>query len=258
MNDIINAMVSMFFCILRPLGAFIIFPLFSMGVLLTNFIRNSVIICLALPIFLQNYNFSERLPVGILSLASIAFKEIIIGFFIGLSFTIVFWAIDAAGQIIDTLRGSTISSIFNPAISDSSSVTGVLLYQFVTVIFIISGGLQSVLNVLYNSYELFPLDSVLTIRWSVVKFAFSLWESFISLMLSFSIPMVIGIFLCDMGFGFLNKTAPQLNVFTLSLPVKSCVSVFILLLVIHVFPDFINAGINADIFSSLLRDLLHE
>lgn len=61
-----------------------------------------------------------------------------------------------------------------------------------------------------------------------------------------------------MGFGFLNKTAPQLNVFTLSLPVKSCVSVFILLLVIHVFPEFINAGISADIFSSLLRDLLHE
>ncbi|MBJ9239934.1 type III secretion system export apparatus subunit SctT [Citrobacter braakii] len=258
MNDVINAMVSMFFCILRPLGAFLILPIFSMGILLTNFIRNSVIISLALPIFLQNYNFSERLPVGILSLAGIAFKEIIIGFFIGLSFTIVFWAIDAAGQIIDTLRGSTISSIFNPAISDSSSVTGVLLYQFVTVIFIISGGLQSVLNVLYNSYELLPLDSVLTIRWSVVKFAFSLWESFINLMLSFSIPMIIGIFLCDMGFGFLNKTAPQLNVFTLSLPVKSCVSVFILLLVIHVFPEFINAGINSDLFNSLLRDFVHE
>lgn len=258
MNDIINVMVSMFFCILRPLGAFLILPIFSMGILLTNFIRNSLIMVLALPIFIENYNFSVKLPSGILYLTGIAFKEIIVGFFIGLSFTMVFWAIDAAGQIIDTLRGSTISSIFNPAISDSSSVTGVLLYQFVTVIFIISGGIQSVLKVLYDSYELLPLDSALTINWSVVKFIFALWESFVNLMLSFSIPMIIGIFLCDMGFGFLNKTAPQLNVFTLSLPIKSCVSVFILLLVIHVFPEFINAGINSGVFNSFLRDLLHE
>ncbi|EOO6515179.1 type III secretion system LEE export apparatus protein EscT, partial [Escherichia coli] len=86
----------------------------------------------------------------------------------------------------------------------------------------------------------------------------SLWDSFIKLMLSFSVPMIIGIFLCDMGFGFLNKTAPQLNVFTLSLPVKSLIAIFILLLVIHVFPDFITANIHSDIIDRSLPSMINE
>ncbi|EET8981777.1 type III secretion system LEE export apparatus protein EscT, partial [Escherichia coli] len=116
MNEIMTVIVSSFFCILRPLGMFIILPIFSTGVLLSNFIRNSIMIAFTLPIIVENYTFSEKLPSGIFQLTGIVLKEISIGFFIGLSFTILFWAIDAAGQIIDTLRGSTISSIFNPSI----------------------------------------------------------------------------------------------------------------------------------------------
>ncbi|WXP23680.1 type III secretion system LEE export apparatus protein EscT [Escherichia coli] len=258
MNEIMTVIVSSFYCILRPLGMFIILPIFSTGVLLSNFIRNSIMIAFTLPIIVENYTFSEKLPSGIFQLTGIALKEISIGFFIGLSFTILFWAIDAAGQIIDTLRGSTISSIFNPSISDSSSITGVILYQFISVIFVIHGGIQSILDKLYLSYEMLPLQADIAFNRALIDFLFSLWDSFIKLMLSFSVPMIIGIFLCDMGFGFLNKTAPQLNVFTLSLPVKSLIAIFILLLVIHVFPDFITANIHSDIIDKLLPSMINE
>ncbi|MCZ5545081.1 flagellar biosynthetic protein FliR, partial [Escherichia coli] len=87
---------------------------------------------------------------------------------------ILFWAIDAAGQIIDTLRGSTISAIFNPSISDSASITGGILYQFITVIFVIHGGIQSVLDKLYLSYEILPLQADIAFNRALVDFLFSL------------------------------------------------------------------------------------
>ncbi|EFF0709253.1 type III secretion system LEE export apparatus protein EscT, partial [Escherichia coli] len=117
---------------------------------------------------------------------------------------------------------------------------------------------QSILDKLYLSYEILPLQADIAFNRALIDFLFSLWDSFIKLMLSFSVPMIIGIFLCDMGFGFLNKTAPQLNVFTLSLPVKSLIAIFILLLVIHVFPDFITANIHSDIIDRSLPSMINE
>lgn len=83
MNEIMTVIVSSFYCILRPLGMFIILPIFSTGVLLSNFIRNSIMIAFTLPIIVENYTFSEKLPSGIFQLTGIALKEISIGFSLG-------------------------------------------------------------------------------------------------------------------------------------------------------------------------------
>ncbi|AXD08602.1 hypothetical protein CHE29_06285 [Salmonella enterica] len=38
---------------------------------------------------------------------------------------IPFWAIDSAGFLIDTMRGSSMGSIYNPTLSESSTLLGV-------------------------------------------------------------------------------------------------------------------------------------
>ncbi len=51
-----------------------------------------------------------------------------------------FRAIDMAGFLIDTLRGATMSTLFNPCMGMESSIFGVLFTQLLTVLFLISGG----------------------------------------------------------------------------------------------------------------------
>ena len=43
-------------------------------------------------------------------------------------------------------------------------------------------------------------------------------------------PVVIAMFLSELGLGFISRFAPQLNVFFLSMPVKSAVALLMLIL----------------------------
>ncbi|BET82100.1 type III secretion system export apparatus subunit SctT [Edwardsiella anguillarum] len=255
MKDTVDIIITIFICILRPLGAFLIIPIFSLGNFLSPLIRNAFTLAISLPIIHQNINITEVMPHEISSLSLFVLKELMIGFFIGLSFTIIFWAIDSASQLIDTLRGSTIASILNPAINDSSSVTGVFLYHFVNIIFIIHGGIEDILSTLYSSYQTLPISQSIEINGQLISFIYSLWNSFLKLLVSFSIPMIVGILLTDIAFGFLNKTAQQLNVFTLSLPIKSLIAFFILIIVLHTYPSLVKEAIalNKNLITLLLE-----
>lgn len=50
-----------------------------------------------------------------------------------------------------------------------------------------------------------------------------------------SAPIVVSLFLTDVGLGFLAKTAPQFNVFAVGMPLKILVGIAILLLVVPGF-----------------------
>lgn len=50
-----------------------------------------------------------------------------------------------------------------------------------------------------------------------------------------SAPIVVALFLTDVGLGFLAKTAPQFNVFAVGMPLKVLVGVAILLLLVPSF-----------------------
>ena len=50
-------------------------------------------------------------------------------------------------------------------------------------------------------------------------------------------PVIILMFLATIGLGFVNRTAPQLNVFFLSMPVKSALGVWMLMLYLRFVMD---------------------
>ncbi|EBQ2510631.1 SPI-2 type III secretion system apparatus protein SsaT, partial [Salmonella enterica] len=82
--------------------------------------------------------------------------EVIIGFLIGFCAAVPFWAVDMAGFLLDTLRGATMGTIFNSTIEAETSLFGLLFSQFLCVIFFISGGMEFILNILYESYQYLP------------------------------------------------------------------------------------------------------
>jgi type III secretion protein T len=51
--------------------------------------------------------------------------------------------------------------------------------------------------------------------------------------------MMIMMFLSDMGLGLMNRFAQQLNVFTLSMPIKSALALFVLILYLPILFGFL-------------------
>ena len=119
MNLVLNEEIAhLAFLMMRPLGMTLLFPLLQAGNLGSPLVRNAVLMALALPM-LAVVPVPEDIGEGWTWLSYIP-GELLIGLVLGFCGAIPFWAVDMAGFIIDSLRGATMSEVFNPAMSVQS------------------------------------------------------------------------------------------------------------------------------------------
>lgn len=244
---IINAINEWLFCIalafMRPLGMALFFPLLKSSNLGSAFLRNGVLLSLLLPVLpviheqLRVYQHGAWL--------SVVVSEIMIGIIIGFFAAIPFWAIDMAGFLIDSLRGATMGTVYNPTMEIQTTIFGLIFTQFLCVLFLASGSFNLLLNVLYHSYYYYPPGKSLAFDRLLLDFLVEQWRTLYQLCIVFSLPAVICMLLADLALGLLNRSAQQLNVFFLSMPVKSALALFLLFLTLPAIFHFYLIKSNA-------------
>lgn len=241
---------------MRLLGVFVMLPLFTSRNLGGGMIRNGLIFVLGVPLWpvCQDYAINASSPLSeYLILYS---QEILIGVVIGFISAIPFWALDAACYIIDTMRGSSMASIFNPQLGETSSVLGVFVSQLSAVTFVSFGGFYAMLDMVYRSYILLPPGELLSFSTHFPGLLSQAWTMLFHLMLAFSLPSIIVMLLIDISLGLLNRSAQQLNVFFLAMPIKSTFSIFFL--AIGLYYAFVHFQQQAKYLFSFLPPLIQN
>ncbi|WP_272572695.1 type III secretion system export apparatus subunit SctT [Providencia sp. PROV258] len=214
---------------LRCLGVFLLVPLLNSSNLGGTLVRNSLLLVIILPIAYMYPNWTQS-NLNINGYLWLIISEVSIGLILGFCAAIPFWAMDAAGTIIDTMRGSSMASIINPLLGQQSSLFGVLFSQVFNVIFLISGGFNQLIAAIYNSYISIPPASTLNYHIDAFSFISSLWQLMYELGIRFAMPAIVVIVLVDMALGLINRSAQQLNVFFLAMPIKSAFSLLMLII----------------------------
>lgn len=217
--------------ILRPLGMMLIVPIMTPSVLGGTLIRNAFALSLALPTLAlyETWPLPGNEQVNGWGYLWIVTSEISIGVMIGFVAAIPFWVVDMAGTLIDTMRGTAMASVINPMIGQESSLLGILLTRVFSVIFLVTGGLNELIAALYHSYVTLPPGATWQLRESFPTFLIRQWQLLYELSIRFAMPAMVAILLVDMAFGLINRSAPQMNVFFLSMPVKSAFAIFLLI-----------------------------
>ncbi|EGE5261971.1 EscT/YscT/HrcT family type III secretion system export apparatus protein, partial [Salmonella enterica subsp. diarizonae serovar 38:k:z] len=193
---------------IRPLGLSLLLPLLKTGSLGTALLRNGVLISLTFPVLPIIYQQHIFIHVGKdYSWLGLITGEVIIGFLIGFCAAVPFWAVDMAGFLLDTLRGATMGTIFNSTMEAETSLFGLLFSQFLCVIFFISGGMEFILNILYESYQYLPPGHDLLFGREFLKYIQIEWRTLYQLCISFSLPAIICMVLADLALGLLNRSA---------------------------------------------------
>jgi type III secretion protein T len=161
---------------------------------------------------------------------ALATTEVALGAFIGFISAIPFWAVDMAGFLIDTMRGSSMASVLNPLLEQQSSLLGILFSQVFGLLFLLSGGFNALVASVYDSYALVPPGAPFgeAARW--MPFLTEAWQRMYTLFLRFSMPAVVGMVLVDIALGLINRSAQQLNVFFLAMPIKSAFALLMLIM----------------------------
>ncbi len=220
----------------RIAAVFSVIPFLSK--LLHGQLRNSIIVSICLVMMPLVLPTVPPHMDSLLHFSAIVVKEAVLGMLLGFLISIPFWAIEGVGFIIDNQRGATMASVFDPMSGQQTSLYGSLLLQLAAVILFTSGGFLALVGVLFESYKIWPIDSfVPTPAGGFAIFFLDQMDYLMELMVLYAAPVVIAVFLAEFGLGLINRFAPQLNVFFLSMPIKSGIAGFLLILYLGVLED---------------------
>lgn len=223
----------------RIAAAFLLIPYFTTEIL-TPLIRNVFFLSLALAV--MPLALAQPVPAAMngIALLPIVLKEILIGVAIGYTFSVVFWALEGAGQVIDAKIGSTTAQLVDPITGQQTTLLGAYLGRLAGYLFAAFGGLTLFVDLLLSSFAVWPvLDRFPDLTAVGSLFFVERFDQLMRLMLLLAAPALCLLTLLEFGLGFMNRYAPQLNVFTLSMPLKSLLAVFILLLTVGVTADYV-------------------
>ena len=170
----------------------------------------------------------------------LALKEAVIGFLIGFFAAMPFWVAENVGNFIDNQRGATMGEVYSPLSGTQVSTTGIFFTQIVSTVFFVSGAVLLMLGALYRSYAIWPVfaEGISFAPAAPVQMLGAL-DGMLKATVVISAPVIIVMFLATLGLGFVNRTAPQLNVFFLSMPVKSALGVAMLIVYLPFVMDML-------------------
>ena len=172
--------------------------------------------------------------------ALLAAREALIGFLIGFFSAIPFWIAENVGNFIDNQRGATMGEVYSPLSGAQVSTTGIFFTQIVSTVFFVGGAILIFLGAIYSSYTIWPVfaKGVSFVKDAPVQMLDSL-DGMLRATVVISAPVIIIMFLATLGLGLVNRTAPQLNVFFLSMPVKSALGVAMLIVYLPFIMDML-------------------
>jgi type III secretion protein T len=234
-----NPLLALALTLPRIIGAFVMLPLMTQQTV-PAMVRNSFMVSLAiiaLPVALAGLPMEQlgaaQWPVTIL-------KELFIGVALGFCFGIVFWAMSAVGGVIDTQVGMAMASVMDPVQGHQVTLHGEFLSQLATWLFMASGAFMVFLDLLMTSYALWPVSSFFPdlpaagMALFVGQFGFMM-----TAVLVLAAPIMVILLVIDLSFGLVNRYAPQLNVFALTMPIKAWLATGLVLLLLGVFIEYV-------------------
>jgi len=221
----------------RLLAAFQVIPLLG-SVTIPMMVRVGIVMSLAM--FLHPFNVGV-IPRGTLSplfWTIIVVKEVVIGIFLGFVCSLFIWSVEAIGSMLDTVVGNNNLFLFNPTLNQQTGPFSIMLGQFGAMLFIALGGLPLTLNTLFTSFVVWPILSF-SPDWSDAARTFLLERSgdLLAVALQLTMPTFVLLMLVDLSLGLINRVAPQVNAFQLSMPIKTAVALLSLVLTVTFLVD---------------------
>lgn len=230
-TNIHTYLIVLLFSLPRISALLIIAPFFS-DQLITGIARNIIIVNLTIILVPMVFATMPPDPMSTWQIAFIIVKEAFIGFTMGIIVGLTFFIADAAGSFIDTQRGSSMGQMFDPLLGDQGTTLGALFTKVVLYLFFTAGGFLAFLALLYNSYKFWPIFSFLPNLQNPLfpTFILQIADEIMRKTVLLAAPVAIIMFLVEFGLGMMNRFAQQLNVFSLSMPIKSGVAMFIIVI----------------------------
>ncbi|MDF2651379.1 MAG: flagellar biosynthesis protein FliR [Paenibacillus sp.] len=238
------------FC--RITAFFVVVPIFSTRGIPTTF-KVGLSLFITFLIFTATGMSKDAVPMDGFYMVSI-FREILVGLILGFVAYMFFNAVQIAGSFIDIQMGLGIANVIDPMSGIQSPIMGNFKFFIAILLFLAMNGHHFLIDAIVRSYEWVPLtpNPIFTniATGAPTDYLIRAFSDMFALALQMSAPLVVSLFLTDVGLGILSKTAPQFNIFVVGVPIKIIVGFLVMILVI---PGMI--FLFQDLFRSLFESM---
>lgn len=145
--------------------------------------------------------------------------ELAVGLVLGFLVYVVFAAIQSAGSLLDLFSGFQMAQAFDPQMMVNGAQFTRMLQMAAIALLFSSDGYQLVIGGLTGSFSAFPLAGGIDLSQPVQAMTGAVTGMFISAV-QIAGPLLVVLFLADVGLGLLTRVAPALNAFSLGFPLK--------------------------------------
>ncbi|MEQ4520852.1 flagellar biosynthetic protein FliR [Pseudarthrobacter sp. B907] len=167
---------------------------------------------------------SQRLSAGYVARDTAGFLtgvvlELVTGLVLGFLIMLVFAAVQSAGSLVDLFSGFQMAQAFDPQMMVNGAQFTRLLQMAALALLFSSDGYQLVIGGLTGSFTALPLAGGLDLAQPVQAMTSAVTGMFLAAV-QIAGPLLVVLFLADVGLGLLTRVAPALNAFSLGFPLK--------------------------------------
>lgn len=168
--------------------------------------------------------------VPIFSVASIGIiaEQIMIGIAMGLALTITLAVVQAAGEFIAMQMGLGFATFFSPDTKTNSVVLSRLLHMITLLMLLAMNVHLFILEVLLGTFNSLPINDFSLNPDAFKMIAMYAHTIFKSGML-LALPLMGALLMMNMAMGILNRSAPQLTIFSIGFPLTLTVGMVLLM-----------------------------
>nr|ELR5114508.1 type III secretion system export apparatus subunit SctT [Providencia stuartii] len=211
---------------LRIFPTLMFLPFLSNKLLNSGIIKNCVTIYIALGLW--PFLSAREIAWDEISFVEVVMYELAIGLVIALILALPFMIANVIGELIDTQRGETISSIVDPASGTEASELAVFISYIVCMVFLSQGGMLVLAKTFAQSYQLLPFAAGFS---QFNSLPLGEWmNQMVVKGVVLAAPILVTLFISEVALGLYSRFCPQLNAFSLSLAIKSFIAFTVFLL----------------------------
>lgn len=236
----------------RISGIFMMMPIFSSHNI-PGRVKAAFALIITYILFPLVFNSTAVIPEHFLPFLFLVAGELIVGLILGFVSSLIFTAIQMAGQILDMQIGFGIVNMIDPMSGQQAPLIGNFKYILALMTFLGTNGHHVLLSALFASFKLIPVTGVF-VNVAVTKFIVDMIGGLFILALKISLPVIVSLLLTDMALGILARTMPQMNIFVVGVPGKIIIGIFVLSMALPFYIFFLEMafdGMYKNIFSLL-------
>lgn len=177
-------------------------------------------------------------------------RELAVGATLGFLVYLVFAAVQSAGSLVDLFGGFQLAQAFDPQSMINGAQFTRLFQMTALALLFASGAYQLIIGGLIRSYDAIPLAAGIDLADPAKQMVTGVTQMFVAAV-QIAGPLVVVLFLADVGLGLLTRVAPALNAFALGFPLKIMLTVVLAAVLFVALPGVVD-GLTGTAVKSML------